>query len=125
MANLQLIKELLEKKRMTVGEFCERAEISDQTYRQIRARNSTRTDILERIAKVLNVPVGYFFGEQAGIVISGEHNQVHNGQGNQIMQTQERQLIEHLREIIREKDNILMEKERLIQVLLDKKAGES
>lgn len=121
MANFLLIRELLEKKKISIGDLCQRAEITPQTLREAIKRNSTKTDILERIATVLNVPIGYFFGEHSGIVISGEHNQVHNGQGNQIMLTPEQQEIEHLREIIMEKDKIIDEKERLIQVLMDKK----
>lgn len=113
MANLQIISELLKKKKMGKTQFCELVGITDQTLRQIQARNSTKTDILERIAHVLNVPIGYFFGEHTGIVVNGENNQVHNGQGNQIMLSQEKE-IEHLREL-------LAEKERLIQVLMGKK----
>lgn len=121
MANLHLISDLLEKKKIGKIQFCEQVGITDQTLRQIQARNSTRTDILEKIAQVLNVPVGYFFGEQIGIVVSGEHNQVHNGLGDQVMLTPEQREIEHLREIITEKEKIIDEKERLIQVLMDKK----
>lgn len=122
MANLQLISDLLKKRNLSVTEFCRRASISDQTYRQMRSRNSTKTEILERVAKVLNVPVGYFFGEHTGIVISGEYNQVHSGLGNQIMQTPEQKEIEHLREIIAEKIKIIEEKERMIQLLLSSKS---
>lgn len=113
MANLQLISELLKKKKMSQKDFCEQVGLTDVSLRRIIERNSTKTETLEKIAEVLNVPIGYFFGEQPGIVISGEHNQVHNGQGNQIMSSQEME-IEHLREL-------LAEKERLIQVLLSSK----
>lgn len=121
MANLQIISDLLKKKNMGKTQFCELVGITDQTLRQIQARNSTRTDILEKIAHVLNVPIGYFFGEHPGIVISGENNQVHNGHGNQIMMTPEQREIEHLRELLTEKDKVVEEKERLIQVLLSSK----
>lgn len=121
MANLQIISELLKKKKMGKNQFCELVGITDQTLRQIQARNSTKTDILERIAHVLNVPIGTFFGEQSGIVISGKNNQVHNGQGDQIMMTQEQREIEHLRELLLEKDKVIEEKERTIQILLSSK----
>lgn len=113
MANLQLISELLKKKKMSQKDFCEQVGLTDVSLRRIIERNSTKTETLEKIAEVLNVPIGYFFGEQPGIVISGEYNQVHNGQGNQVMLSQEKE-IEHLREL-------LAEKERLIQVLLSSK----
>ena len=113
MANLQLINELSKKKKISQKDFCECVGLTDVSLRRIIERNSTKTETLEKIAQILNVPIGYFFGEQPGIVISGEHNQVHNGQGNQIMSSQEKE-IEHLREL-------LAEKERLIQVLLSSK----
>lgn len=120
MANLLLIRDLIEKKKIAVGDLCEQAQITPQTLREAIKRNSTKTDILERVAHVLNVPIGYFFGEQMGIVMNGENNQVHNGQGNQIMMTPEQREIEHLRAIIEAKDKIIEEKERLIQVLINK-----
>ncbi|MEQ3162704.1 helix-turn-helix transcriptional regulator [Parabacteroides goldsteinii] len=120
MANLQLISELLKKKKMSQKDFCEQVGLTDVSLRRIIERNSTKTETLEKIAEVLNVPIGYFFGEQSGIVISGEHNQVHNGLGNQIMTTPEQREIEHLRAIIDAKDKIIEEKERLIQVLINK-----
>lgn len=113
MANLLLIRDLIEKKKIAIGDLCEQAQITPQTLREAIKRNSTKTDILERVAHILNVPIGYFFGEQAGIVVNGENNQVHSGQGNQFMLSQEKE-IEHLREL-------LAEKERLIQVLLSSK----
>lgn len=121
MANLHLISELLKKKKMPQKDFCERVGLTDVSLRRIIERNSTKTETLERIAEVLNVPISYFFGEQPGLIISGEHNQVHNGQGNQIMMTPEQKEIEHLRELLTEKDKVVDEKERLIQVLLSSK----
>lgn len=122
MANLALISELIKHKKMMIGDFCEQSQITNQTLREIIKRNSTKTDILERIANVLNVPVGYFFNEHSGIVVNGKNNQVHSGQGNQIMLSPEQREIEHLREIIKEKNNLLEEKERLIQMLMQTKS---
>lgn len=121
MANLLLIRDLIEKKKIAVGELCEQAQITPQTLREAIKRNSTKTDILERISHVLNVPIGYFFGEYSNVVVSGENNQVHNGNGDQIMMTPERREIEHLRELLTEKDKVIEEKERTIQILLSTK----
>lgn len=107
---------------MMISDFCEQSQITNQTLREMIKRNSTKTDILERIANVLNVPVGYFFNEYSGIVVNGKNNQVHSGQGNQIMLSPEQREIEHLREIIKEKNNLLEEKERLIQMLMQTKS---
>lgn len=122
MANLALISELIKQKKMMISDFCEQSQITNQTLREMIKRNSTKTDILERIANVLNVPVGYFFNEYSGIVVNGKNNQVHSGQGNQIMLSPEQREIEHLREIIKEKNNLLEEKERLIQMLMQTKS---
>lgn len=121
MANLHLISELLEKKKMSMKDFCAQVELTDVSVRRIIERNSTKTDILERIARVLKVPVSCFFGEQSGICVNGGYNQVHSGQGNQIMLTPEQREIEHLRELLAEKDKVIEEKERLIQILLSSK----
>lgn len=120
MANLHSINELLKRKKISQKDFCERVGLTDVSLRRIIERNSTKTETLEKIAESLNVPIGYFFGEQSGIVISGVHNQVHNGQGDQIMMTPEQKEIEHLRAIIEAKDKIIEEKERLIQILINK-----
>ncbi len=60
MANFQLIRELLNKRKIPVKDFCERIEISDTAFRQLIERNSTKTEIIEKIARELNVAVGFF-----------------------------------------------------------------
>ena len=104
MANFHLISSLVEERRMLIKELCEQAGISDQTYRQILIRNSTKTEILERIAKVLQVSVGYFFDEPTSLAKNNS----------------DQKEIEHLKDIINEKNKIIDEKERLISVLMGK-----
>lgn len=119
---MKLIRELVSKRKISISDFCEQVGISDQALRNIEKRNSTKTEILEKIAEVLNVPVGYFFGETQPLVVNGGNNQLHNGNGHQIILSKEEIEIEHLRDILSEKDKIIAEKERLIQILLKKES---
>ncbi len=120
MANFQLIRELLNKRKIPVKDFCERIEISDTAFRQLIERNSTKTEIIEKIARELNVAVGFFFGETTNITMCGQNTQVHNGNGHQIMLSTEQKEIEMLKQIIIEKDKQLEDKERFIRVLLER-----
>ena len=120
MANFHLISELLDKRKITQKDFCEQIQISTTAFRQLVERNSTKTEIIERIARELRVPVGYFFGDNNNITMSGQNTQVHNGNGHQIMLSAEQKEIELLRQIITEKDKQLEDKERFIRVLLER-----
>ncbi|MCE5226536.1 MAG: helix-turn-helix domain-containing protein [Macellibacteroides fermentans] len=120
MANFHLISELLDKRKITQKDFCEQIQISTTAFRQLVERNSTKTEIIERIARELRVPVGYFFGDNNSITMSGQNTQVHNGNGHQIMLSAEQKEIELLRQIITEKDKQLEDKERFIRVLLER-----
>ena len=120
MANFHLISELLDKRKITQKDFCEQIQISTTAFRPLVERNSTKTEIIERIARELRVPVGYFFGDNSSITMSGQNTQVHNGNGHQIMLSAEQKEIELLRQIITEKDKQLEDKERFIRVLLER-----
>ena len=120
MANFQLIRDILNKRKIPINEFCKKIELSDTAFRQLVERNSTKTEIIERIARELRVPVGYFFGDKNSITMSGQNTQVHNGNGHQIMLSAEQKEIELLRQIITEKDKQLEDKERFIRVLLER-----
>ena len=120
MANFQLIREILNQRKIPINEFCKKIELSDTAFRQLVERNSTKTEIIERIARELRVPVGYFFGDNNSITMSWQNTQVHNGNGHQIMLSAEQKEIELLRQIITEKDKQLEDKERFIRVLLER-----
>ncbi len=120
MANFQLIRDILSKRKIPINEFCKKIEISDTAFRQLVERNSTKTEIIERIANELGVPVGYFFGDSNSLTLSGQNTQVHNGNGHQIMLSAEQKEIELLRQIISEKDKQIEDKERFIRILLER-----
>lgn len=112
MANLAIISELIEERKLSFNDFCEQVQVSPQSMRVIIKRNSTKTDILERIAKVLHVPVGYFFNENSNIAITG--SQVHTGVGDQFMLSQEKEIV-HLKSLVEVQSKLIEEKEQRIQ----------
>ena len=51
--------------------------------------------------------------------IMGNQNQINTGIGKQVMMhTEDQREIEHLKRIVNEKEQLIVEKERLIQILL-------
>lgn len=63
MANLQLIKELAEQKKISVRELAEKVGLKENQIHVMCRSNSTKIDTLEKIAHVLDVPVSLFFNE--------------------------------------------------------------
>ena len=61
MANLQLIKGLIEKKNWSIEQFGEKIGLKRGSVYNIIAENSTKIETLEKIAEVLNVPITIFF----------------------------------------------------------------
>ena len=70
------IKGLLAEKKFTQQEFCDKIGISKPTLLNIfNNRSKVDIDMIERIAKVLEVPIGYFFSEDKfGIIQNGTIN---------------------------------------------------
>ena len=98
MANLFLIRELCKEKNIPFGEVCRRIGRDESTiHRSIRA-GSTTLKTLEDIASVLEVPAGYFFD---GYV-------------------RDRDIEKYLKEINHLKE-LLAEKERTIQILMEER----
>lgn len=82
------------------------------------------TGLLKIIAKALNIPIICFFDEEVTEQnnigsISGDGNKVQQGHVNVMLESQERE-IENLKMLLTEKDNVISEKERLIQILMKK-----
>lgn len=103
MANFKIINDLLVKRKIAKKELCESIGISYTALSDLIERNSTKTDIIEKIAKFFNVPVSTFFDDQ-----NIEFDQVLEKECNPNRE------IELLKEI-------LAEKERTIQILMKQK----
>jgi len=63
MPNLKIISEILRERNISFRLFSEEVGMSESGLKRIIRCNSTRIQSLERIAEVLDVPVGIFFGE--------------------------------------------------------------
>lgn len=64
MANLSIIRELSIKKNISLKALSDKLEISEHGLQRIMRTNSTKIETLEKISKVLDVPVSIFFGEK-------------------------------------------------------------
>lgn len=61
MANLILIRDLCEARKMTIRELAERIGRNESTLQAAIRKGSTNSTTIELIAKELRVPAGYFF----------------------------------------------------------------
>ncbi len=100
MANLLLIRDLCEKKKIKIRELASRIGKDESSIQSMIRTGSTNTKTLEAIAEVFNVSPGIFFD-----------NPLESNTENSLNKEAE---IAYLKKI-------LEEKERLIQVLLSKK----
>lgn len=100
MANLLLIRNLCERNKIKIRELASRIGKDESSIQSMIRTGSTNTKTLEAIAEVFNVSPGIFFNSPA-----------EDNTGNSLTKDAE---IAYLKKI-------LEEKERLIQVLLNKK----
>lgn len=61
MANLLLIRDLCERKKMTIRELAQRIGRDESSIQSAIRRGSTNSTTIELIAKELGVPAGIFF----------------------------------------------------------------
>lgn len=69
MANLQYIKNLAEKKKISIRELADRVGVKENQIHVMCRTNSTKIDTLEKIAKELGVSISYFFDEETKMEI--------------------------------------------------------
>lgn len=115
MANLFIIRDLADRKGLTLRDIATKIGISEGGLQKLMANGSTKTSTIEDLAKVLDVPVGAFFDDYKG----GNQTIAHNGSAASIYgnasvgENDKDKEIAHLKEIV-------AEKERTIQILLSK-----
>lgn len=61
MANLTLIRDLCEARKMTIRELAERIGRNESSLQAAIRKGTTNSTTIELIAKELRVPAGYFF----------------------------------------------------------------
>ena len=63
MANLQKIKDLADKRQMSIRELAEKVGLRENQLHVICRTNSTKIDTLEKIAHALHAPISCFFDD--------------------------------------------------------------
>lgn len=115
MANFRIIRDLAEKKNISLRDVAKKIGISEDGLQKIIRNNSTKTSTIEEIASILEVPVGIFFEDSKCVYQSVAHNgSAASVYGNAFVgESDKDKEIAHLKEII-------IEKERTIQILMNK-----
>jgi transcriptional regulator with XRE-family HTH domain len=126
MADFQIIRDLAEKKKITLREIADRIGIGEGAMQKLIKNGSTNTKTIEDIAKVLEVPVGVFFDDFNS---SGNHSVTNHGGAASIYgdanmkvlkNKDENREITHLKMLLEEKEKAIRDKERTIQILMNK-----
>ncbi len=89
----------------------------------ISGTHAPRVTILESIADYFKVPMDYFFDREvdcSGINIGHQVKGNGNNVSGDITLSECRKEIEHLKSLLEEKERIISEKERTIQILMNK-----
>lgn len=132
MANLQLIKHLAEKHNLPITELAKKVGLKEQQIHVICRTNSTKIETLEKIASVLGVHPGYFFDEcevpATGRATALDHSAasingnatVHVNASPPTSTPADAEKIAHLEALLAEKERAIQDKERTIQILLNK-----
>lgn len=117
--NLLLIKEIAEKEGITIRSLASASDMSDVNLHRCIRENKIQAQDLEKIAKVLNVPISIFFDEKGHIVVNGNQNQVNNKVANQKNNNSKgSETVKLMQDILNEKNKMIEEKERIIQILM-------
>ena len=116
------LKEILAKYKVSQSEIAKQLGMSHQSLNQMLSASDIKTGLVERIAKVLNVSISSLYGEDKeqnaiatgnGIAVAGNNNVA----GNVTMDD----IIAVLQERVTMLEKLLEEKERTINILLEKK----
>lgn len=99
---------------LTQKELAIKLGCSQQSLVSIFKAKDVKSGTIEKIAEIMNVPVSFLYGEDMANITSDEHISKMNG--SPAMATR----IEFLERLLEEKDKMIKEKERTIQILLNK-----
>lgn len=124
MYNGTVIEELLSERKLRKKDIQDALGISYNSYKTIVYGNPT-VKTLEPVADFFKVSMDVFFNrESCGSNkignVSGNSNKIQQGKVN-VMQSSLEKEIENLKLLLTEKDKVISEKERLIQVLMKDK----
>lgn len=125
-----VIKELMLKQNIEVADLAKRLGKTKQAVYDMLDKEDVNTSLLRELAAIFNVPITIFFDNSVNNNQSNTgNNSIVLGQNNNVdslsldcEEKLESALVEikHLKEVIDAKDKLLQEKERLINVLMNK-----
>lgn len=125
-----VIKELMLKQSIEVADLAKRLGKTKQAVYDMLDKEDVNTSLLRELAAIFNVPITIFFDNSVNNNQSNTgNNSIVLGQNNNVdslnldyKEKLESALVEikHLKEVIDAKDKLLQEKERLINVLMNK-----
>lgn len=125
-----VIKELMLKQNIEVADLAKRLGKTKQAVYDMLDKEDVNTSLLRELAAIFNVPITFFFDNSVNNNQSNTgNNSIVLGQNNNVdslnldyKEKLESALVEikHLKEVIDAKDKLLQEKERLINVLMNK-----
>ncbi|MDE6261949.1 MAG: helix-turn-helix domain-containing protein [Muribaculaceae bacterium] len=123
MANLQKIKVLAKKRGTTINDLAKQLGMTPQAIHLMVRENSTKTDTLERIARMFEVPISIFFDEtmDGGKIQNAgtENNQSSRDNNTGINMAEHDELIK-LREEVKYLKKILSDKDERIADLKER-----
>ncbi|WP_071145724.1 helix-turn-helix domain-containing protein [Bacteroides ihuae] len=123
------LKKLVEMSGLSKQVIAEKCEISRPTLDNVLNGSDAKISTIESLASFFNVPVGHLFGtSNVNQTFNGESNVVvgRDNNGNIAIAKCQDELedakieLAHAKQLIKEKDKQLEEKERLISVLMKK-----
>ena len=114
------IDKILSLKKIKRKEFAtDKIGITPTYLSQILKKESIDAKLLEKFSKALNVPISFWFDEKSDVSATQNGNKNQIGNGNIIVESRANE-IEHLKALLNEKETLLSEKERTIQILMKK-----
>lgn len=123
------IKELMIQENIEVSELAKKIGKTKQAVYDMLDKEDVNTSLLKQLATVFNVPITTFFETTANNQHAQGSSNVLVGRGNNgqisVSECQDKLEdalleIKHLQEVLDAKDKLLAEKERLINVLMNK-----
>jgi len=125
MANLQKIKVIAKERGITISELAEQLGMTPQAVHLMVRENSTKTDTLERVAQILQVPITVFFDEEKETIKQTQNGESGNRlaggnfiEGFNLEEHDElirlREEVKYLKSILADKDKEIAENRRLI-----------
>ncbi|MBD5361538.1 MAG: helix-turn-helix transcriptional regulator [Bacteroides sp.] len=123
MANLQKIKVLAKKRGTTINDLAKQLGMTPQAIHLMVRENSTKTDTLERIARMFEVPISIFFDETMDgekIQNAGTENTQSSRDNNTGINIAEHDELIKLREEVKYLKKILSDKDERIADLKER-----